>query len=184
MGIRLIMLAALSSGLLSGCFQSEALLLDPHTAVQPLNRIEWDDAEGAGRHLMLLLRPDGQYDYYRRAKADPASDEDRTGNIVMLTFLGKIKDHPVFIGSTYDVAAGGYVYGVIYAVIGPNKSITWGGVEADCDKPAMSAIATHHHAVIDAVSTDEGSTPAKTCKFSNRADLIAALREVATAALH
>src|SRR5262249_22726546 len=108
--IHRLVLLAICGGLLSGCYESQDLLLDRDAARQPLaageHRLIGED--GTVTQLRFSLQPDGWYEV-QEITADGAEDAHK----ILVNDLDKDAKHTAYAYATYDGHESAYVYGVL-----------------------------------------------------------------------
>lgn len=173
--MRLIILAA-AMLLLSGCYESRALLLDPAAARQPITS-EKDWTFGSV-HARLTPKPNGWYDYAESRRSKSGSDGAWTTRQVLLNPLLSAKGFDLFVFATYSKDDAAYLYGLV--AIGADGA--WQSITPSCDSASADAkwLAADTKAALAAgariKAIDEASN---VCHFLKRETLLTAMRAVA-----
>jgi hypothetical protein len=155
----LTLAAGLAALTLSGCYVSDALLLNPDAAAHPL---EDGVYERPGQHedrAQVTLRPDGWYDI---SNFNPNGTIGDTHRVLMNEADLGGRQGFAFAEADED---GGYDYGVVFVEADRVYLAT-----PDCDDPADRDDAIDHDGE---AQDDQGMT--HTCLFRSRDTLIAAL---------
>ena len=148
---------------LSGCYESQDLLLDSAAARQPIRAGDHTLTDEDGKVTMLRLspRPDGWYDVQQ---IDAKGDAD--AHKVLFNELDRNPQRALFAYATYDGKESAYVYGVL--AVTPDGQVR--RKSSDCHRKADIKIAASNAAE---VHTD-------TCQFyRNDKALLAALKALA-----
>ena len=158
---KLAPLVALLSLLLTACYSSTTMLLDPSAARQPWPSSTWTETRmSETKTFRATKRSDGWYDYVQQ-NTDRKWDEYR----VLLNDLGTVNGHTLYAYGTHlkpSDGEGAFIYGVVVALPGGK----WKVVTPDCENAVAAGIAK---------SRSTGK-----CMFANRAQLLDALREYAS----
>lgn len=180
--MRLMILVAVLV-LVSGCYESNELLLDSAAARQPIthNR-DWTYGSGDRRHhARLSLRPDGWYDYAEARLNANGSEGPWQARAVLLNFLTSTSayavDYDVFVYATYNRNDSAYLYGLV--VVG--KDGFWQTIMPNCDpananpKWLQSDTKAAQAAGANIKAIDEVE---RVCLFATREQLLTAMRAV------
>ncbi len=72
--------------LLSGCYESQSMLLDPSAARQPVQGGDWTETRGGDSyHDRMIARSDGWYDFYEQ---DVTTNGNWEHHVVLVNTLG------------------------------------------------------------------------------------------------
>jgi hypothetical protein len=153
----------LLSLVLSACYVSKTMLLDPAAARQPWPSSTWSETHnGAVDNYRAVKRSDGWYDYGEQ-HADTGKWEEHK---VLLNDLGTVSGRTLY-AYAMQMEPGDEGQSVLYGIIVALPGGKWKAVTPDCSLDVPKAIARAHH-------VDE-----KNCMFSDRAQLLGALRDYA-----
>ncbi len=169
----------LSALLLSGCYESNSLLLDTSQARQPLTAAkDWTTSNAEGKvHASATPRSDGWYDYTEANVSPKGKEGAKRRHAVLLNFLTNANGKDIFVYGTKHTSGAGYFYGVV--VLSPDN--TWKTVTPSCDpvradqtwyKPDIAAAKKAGASVKSAVEK------ADACVFTSREALFQAMRNV------
>jgi hypothetical protein len=169
--------------LVSGCYESNELLLDSAAARQPIahNRDWIYDSGNRHNHARLSLRPDGWYDYSEASIEAGGKEGPWHSRAVLLNFLGAVHsfgvDYDVFVYATYNQNDSAYLYGLV--VVG--KDGYWQTIMPNCDpananaKWLQSDTKAAQAAGANIKAIDEVD---RVCHFTTHDQLYAAMRTV------
>lgn len=161
--------------LLTGCYESSKLLLDPAAARQPvLAAQDWTYGGSDHRyHARLTPRSDGWYDYAEsRLDAKGVEGRWKTYRVVLNAFD---RSSDIFVYATYNSDDHAYMYGLV--VIGTGNS--WQTVTPNCDPVNGDAAQPDRKAATAAGAKIASiSEVVDVCQFTSRDQLFAALRSV------
>lgn len=164
--------------LLTGCYESQGLLLDAGQARQPITTYQdWNYGSGDHRyHARLNPRADGWYDYEEAKIKDNGSEDTWKHHTVLLNYLTAAWGYDMYVFGTWDDDERAYFYGVV--AVGANGF--WQSVTPSCD-PISSDEKWGDRDVADAKAAgaelkDTGDS--MNCTFTSRDQLFQAMRNV------
>ena len=148
--------------LLSACYISKNLLLDPSAARQPWPSSTWSETKnGVITTYHATKRSDGWYDYAEE-RSDTGKKEEHK---ILLNDLGTVNGRVLYAyAMQFEPGNEGaqFIYGIIATLPGGK----WKPVTPDCSSEPAESIAKSRHADKD-------------CMFTGRAQLLDALRAYA-----
>lgn len=129
--MRWLLLAAIGL-MVSGCYESGEMLLDPQAARQPVTRAQdWKYTNSAGTfHATLTPRRDGWYDYSEAAVSGDGSEDSPDQHRVLLNFLDRVQGADIYVLGFWNEDEHAFMYGL--AVMRPD--INWRIVMPNCDR--------------------------------------------------
>jgi hypothetical protein len=160
--------------LLSGCYESQSMLLDPSAARQPVQGGDWTETRGGDSyHDRMIARSDGWYDFYEQ---DVTTNGNWEHHVVLVNTLGSSRGYVTYAYGSWDDDEKAYVYGI--AVILSDGS--WHTVQPNCDDtnidPVEKGVALQQGATIIKDGSPQGGD---VCEFDNTGSLLAALNAYA-----
>jgi hypothetical protein len=171
------MLIAAALLLLTGCYESSKLLIDPAAARQPITTAkDWTYGSGDHRvHARLSPRSDGWYDY-GEARLDAKGVEGKWKSYrVVLNSFDRAGGYDVFVYGTYNGEDHAYMYGLV--VVGSGGF--WQTVTPNCDPITGDAPQRDRAAATRAGAKIASlSEVLDVCQFTSRDQLYAALHAV------
>ncbi len=169
--------------LVSGCYESNELLLDSAAARQPIthNRDWFYDSGNRHTHARLSLRPDGWYDYSETRVEAGGKEGPWQARAVLLNYLATTSvfavDYDVFVYATYNRNDSAYLYGLV--VVG--KDGFWQTIMPNCDPANANAkwLQSDTKAAQAAGANIKGIDEVdRVCHFTTREQLYGAMRAV------
>jgi hypothetical protein len=179
--MRLTILAAVLL-LVSGCYESSDMLLDPAAARQPVaSGKDWTYGNGDRRyHARLTLKPNGWY-AYAEAHLDANGVEGKWRTYaVVLNDLAAADGYDLFVYGTYNKNDSAYMYGIVAV----GKDGFWQSVMPNCNPASADAkwfqpdVKAAKAAGANIKALDEFES---VCHFTRREQLFAAMRNVIAA---
>lgn len=170
-----IIAVCLAAVLLSGCYESNSMLLDTKLAQQPVkHHLDWKYAADEDTyHARLVPRPDGWYDYAEAEVNSDGSEGSWERRPVLLNLLRKDKTADVYMLGTWDEQEKAYLYGLV--VVKPDGQ--WRIVMPNCDQFSARGNWSEQDR---AAAWSSGST--MQCQFSNAFALRSAMNKLVNGA--
>lgn len=159
--------AILACILLTGCYQSQTMLLDTSAPRQPIasNSDYTDTRDGQTYHDRLIARSDGWYDFSEAQRNADGSDGAWETHTILLNDLGYANGWTLYAYGTWDDTEKAYVYGIIAVGNG-----LWRSAQPSCGQDDAPGLAPAQQA---GAQYDSGNG---TCTFTSASALFAALR--------
>ena len=164
--------------LLSGCYESNGLLLDASASRQPIQGYQdWTYGSGDHRyHARLNPRSDGWYEYEEAKISDDGSEGDWKHHTVLLNDLDSANGADVYVYGTWDDDEKAYFYGVV--AVRPGGE--WQSITPNCDP--LGADDDWYDPDVAAAKAAGASVTSKddedVCTFTDRDTLFQAMRNV------
>jgi hypothetical protein len=125
------LVTALAGFTLTGCYESDHMLLDASQARQPITQYQdWTYSHGDSKyHDRMNPRSDGWYEYDEAPVNSDGSDGTWEHHNVLLNYLESANGADIYVAGMWDDGEKAYVYGVI--VDFPNGR--WQSIFPSCD---------------------------------------------------